>query len=199
MGELLDDHESIRPRTYGIADTVDIIAGKVNKHDMFGSVFQTCPQLVSELKILSWGRTTFDRASNRMRNYASGVFFAFDKEFGRGSYKLKCGARNIKQVGRRIGSSELTIDVERMESCGPRYAMGRDSLYDRASLDLFLETCNMSFVSGLASVGFIGLIWCYWRLRRKRNVLGLEYRDCVAQVLRSGIISRCDGAWIRRG
>ena len=89
MREFLDDHESIRSRTNGVADTVDIVAGKVNKHDMFGPVFETCPQLVSKLEIFSRGCSALDCASDGVCNYAVGIFLSLDEEFGGGADKME--------------------------------------------------------------------------------------------------------------
>ncbi len=53
-----------------------------------------------------------------MRYYPPRVGLTFDEELWTSTNEVEVSAGDIKQIGGRIYSAEMAIDVERMEACG---------------------------------------------------------------------------------
>ena len=116
MGELLNDHETVDASGERVADSVNVVASKINKHDVFGAILDAVAEGLSKGLIGSGGFTTLDGASNGMGYNAA--FLGFDKKFWGGSDKLEGGAIDVEEVWRGIDGAKVTINIEWMERCG---------------------------------------------------------------------------------
>lgn len=52
MAESLEPHEMVNLDSLGLANSIDVIAGKVHQHDVFCTVFLRSKQLLAELLVL---------------------------------------------------------------------------------------------------------------------------------------------------
>lgn len=55
MAELLDLHEMVDLDGVGLADTVDVVAGEIDEHDVFGPVFLGRAELFAQDLVLCTG------------------------------------------------------------------------------------------------------------------------------------------------
>lgn len=118
VGEFFDDHEPVCAGGGGVADAVDVVAGKVHEHDVFGSVFEAGAEFVGEGFVFFGGPATFDGAGDGVGDYAAGGRFGFYEEFGGGANEVEIGAGDVEEIGRGVHGAQMAVDVERVQGCG---------------------------------------------------------------------------------
>jgi hypothetical protein len=136
MRKALDIHEPIHGSGQRIADTVNVVPCQVNQHDVFSAVLEGRTEFLGEFVVLFGSLTTLDRSCDGVGNDTP--ILGLDEQFRRRTYELEVGAINIEQVRRGVDSSEMTVNIERMQSCWSGEPLRRNSLDDIAPCDMLL-------------------------------------------------------------
>lgn len=117
VAEFLHDHQAIDAGAPGVANTIDVVAGQIDKHDMLGAVFLALLQLLGELVVFLRGFAARDGAGDGVGDDAV-VFVGFDQEFGGGADEVEVGAGDVEEVGGGVDGAEVRVEVEGVEGCG---------------------------------------------------------------------------------
>lgn len=152
MAEFLHHHQAIDSRAPRVANTVDIVPGQINQHDVFRSILLALLQLLGELVVFLGGFAARDGAGNGVGDDAV-IFIGFDEKFGGGADEVEGGAGDVEEVGGGVEGAEVRVEVEGVEGCGAGEAVGRDGLEDVAFPDVLFEGADVGFVSARADVG----------------------------------------------
>lgn len=134
MGEALDEHEAVDAGGVRGADAVDVVAGEVDEHDVFGAVFEAGAQLGGEGGVLVGGLAALDGAGDGVRDYPAGV--GFDEQFGAGADELEGAGVDVEEVGGWVEAAKRAVDVEGVEGGGAAEALGGHRLDDVAGGDV---------------------------------------------------------------
>ena len=113
VGELLDDHEAIDAGGKGVTNAVDVVAGEVNEHDVFGAILDAIAEGLGKSFVAGRGFATLNCAGNWMGDNAA--FFGFDEEFRRGANELEGGTIDIEEIGGGVDGAKMAVYVERVK------------------------------------------------------------------------------------
>lgn len=114
MAEFLHNHQSIDARAERVAHSIDIVARKVDQHDVLGAVLERVAEFVRQGFVCFGRGATFDGAGDGVGDDAA--FFGFDEEFGAGTDKLEVSAAvDVEEVGGGVDGAEVAIYIKGVE------------------------------------------------------------------------------------
>lgn len=174
MGELLDHHEFVDAGAERRADTVDVVAGEVDQHDVLGAVFEGGAQGGGQGFVFGGRGAAFDGAGDGVVDYALGEGVFLDEQLGAGAHNVEVGAGNVEEVGGGVDGAKVAVDVEGVESGWACDTLTGHSLDDVACYDVLLELGDVGLVACTADVGGVFLVELDRWLRWERQVFGLQ-------------------------
>ena len=121
VAELLDNHEAIDTYGKGVANAVDVVAGKVDEHDVLSAVLERAAEFICQSLILLWRLAALDGAGDGVRDDAA--VLALDEQFGRRADDLEVFAVDVEQIRRWIDGPEVSVNIEGVEAGRPRKSL----------------------------------------------------------------------------
>src|SRR5207249_12328279 len=151
MGVALDGEQLFGLHRAVIADAPEIVASKIDEHDVLGALLFAGKHFLFEALVLGFILSAPTRARDRaVKDVAS---LNFDEHFRRTADDRDVVQLQVEKIGRRIQRAQLTINLERLGLRFGGEALAEYKLKNVAGADVLLRLLNSGQVFGTAKIG----------------------------------------------
>src|SRR5206468_3576980 len=151
MGVALDGEQLFGLHRAVIADAPEIVASKIDEHDVLGALLFAGQHFLFEALVLGFILAAPTRARDRaVKDVAS---LDFDEHFRRTAHDSDIVQLQVEKIGRRIQRAELAIDLKWFRFRLRGKALAQHDLKDVAGANVLLRFLHGSEIFGPAKIG----------------------------------------------
>src|SRR5438552_4885850 len=196
MGVALDGEQLFGLHRAVIADAPEIVASKIDEHDVLGALLFACTHLMFEALVLGFILSAPTRARDRaVKDVAS---LNFDEHFRRTADDRDVVQLQVEKIGRRIQRAQLTINLERLGLRFGGEALAEYNLKNVPGANVLLRFLHGGEIFGPSEIGshlqraaFLGLRCLLWALGGYRLI---EKPACLLDFAHGGVVFRAKAA-----
>ena len=150
VGKALDGHELLDLDGAVIADAAEIVAAKIDEHDVLGTLFFTGEQLLFQALIFGF---VFAARLGAGDGAVENIAAAHPHEHFRGTaHNRDIVHLQKKEIGRRVQGTQLAVNFKRLRFCLRGKALAEDNLENISCADVLLGFADGSKVFGAAKI-----------------------------------------------